>query len=726
MPKSKNFKIGIHGCTGVVALILFVGGLSLFSADRLLKVASWVTHTVEVKGHLRSLEVILQEIETTTRGYQMTRNATFFTSYQEALKRAAVEAEILTRLTSDNLLQQQRLEEINRLLSDQYFLRSDYFNSFLGSANLHKEVGSTSSMQAQINEMKKEEDSLLSLRIEKSKLVARTNSTLIISGVLLGIFFVFYSSRRLEQELRLRNQIEGKLKQDREELTRLKEQAIELAEVKARFLANMSHEIRTPINGIMGIAQLLAHEEELTDHQQTYVNTLLKSSKALLVLVTSILDYSKIEANCIELEAVDFEIMQLLDEIQANFQKEMRDKSISFKITFSEKTQNHYKGDYARLRQILLNLVGNAVKFTKSGEIAIHVSNENADVKFEVRDTGIGIHPENHHRLFKAFNQADCSTTRQYGGSGLGLAICDQLVRLLSGKIGFTSQPGMGSLFWFSVPLVPISNTISSMDQLPIVSPVKNDIHKGILIVEDDLTNQIVLTSLVQNLGYQVDIAHNGKDALRAIYYKNYDLILLDCHMPEMDGFQASKEIRKFNQQVPIIAVSAQFDPSIKIQCLSVGMNDYLSKPIIADELDKVIKNWLQLTSIDSVHEGRMLDTRTLHRLGGFQVSNDNIVARVIESFCQSAPHRVSAIKMGLQNQNYEQVWRSAHSLAGSSANLGAISLSSICEKIERTTKYGKTESLDQDLAELESSLNNTIQELNHYLRDAHGTTLTH
>lgn len=369
--------------------------------------------------------------------------------------------------------------------------------------------------------------------------------------------------------------------------------AEEAVQTKSEFLSVMSHEIRTPLNSVIGTAQLL-QDMVLEDEQKHYVDMIRHSGEHLLQLINDILDFNKLEANKVELESAAFDLSTLVGSILDMNRLLADKKGLKLSEHYSDGLSAFYLGDAARVRQILLNLVGNALKFTSEGEISIRVRpTENKRVRFEVTDSGIGIRPEQIDKLFSAFTQADASTTRQFGGTGLGLSICKKLVDMMGGDIGIDSEYGQGSTFWFELPLVPAKAPEKPVE----VSPEMETAPLNILVAEDNLPNQLLVKAILSKLGHQVLVVGNGLEAVQSVETAEspFDVVLMDMQMPEMDGLTATQHIRELpssRASVPIIALTANALSGDREKVLDAGMNDYLTKPIDVSQLKRLLNVW--------------------------------------------------------------------------------------------------------------------------------------
>lgn len=402
-----------------------------------------------------------------------------------------------------------------------------------------------------------------------------------------------YKSNQVLQDLA--TQLEQKVSIRTKELQIALSKAEAATKAKSDFLAVMSHEIRTPLNGIIGMTQLLAMTH-LSDEQREYLSTVASSSDSLLLLINDILDFSKIEAGKLELEHRSFNLTHEIKSIFQLYHVVAQQQELAFKLEIAETLPKQVLGDSLRFRQILSNLISNALKFTITGEVSIHIRHDIFDshkvrLFIDVRDTGIGIASEKVNKLFQSFSQVDSSTTRHFGGTGLGLVICERLVKAMHGVITVRSQPQKGSCFSFNIELdIDLDYATPSLEQKPSTTHIVNS-KMTILIVDDSHINRRVAVRLLEKLNLHADTANSGFEALCKLQTQTYDVILMDMQMPEMDGLETTQKIRTLNlaKRPFIIALTANAFDSDRERCLQAGMDEFLSKPFLLEDLQEKI-----------------------------------------------------------------------------------------------------------------------------------------
>jgi two-component system, sensor histidine kinase and response regulator len=545
--------------------------------------------------------------------------------------------------------------------------------------------------------------------------------------------------KRVEEALRL-------AKEDTEHANRQLEQAIRQAEelarqanaanaAKSEFLANMSHEIRTPMNGIIGMAELLSRTA-LSPDQEKHLKAIVYSANALLGIINDILDFSKIEAGQMQLEEVHFIPASLARECFDMLAPRAEAEGLRMDLKLCDEADYVVHGDASRLRQILLNLIGNALKFTAAGAIGITVNAEettadSVTLRFTVTDTGIGIAAERQDMLFKAFSQMDASISRHYGGSGLGLAISRRLVEMMDGCIGVESEAGKGSAFWFVLPLQRCHRQACAGEALETDARETGPVPaKGvrILLAEDNEINQQVTRGLLEAQGLIVDTAVNGRKCLEQLRTREFDAVLMDIMMPEMDGYQATEAIRRMEEatgkHLPIIAMTARAMKEDRAHCLRAGMDDYLSKPIIPNQLFNVLAKWTReaaaapragvppepaAPAAPPESSGNATATGTDQVVNEDELLNRcagsvNLMCQLLRMFLERAGRDIENLRAAIAAGDTEKVNHAAHTLKGSCANLAAEALRAPAERLEKLAAGGTLKGAEKLLAEIEDA----------------------
>ncbi len=521
------------------------------------------------------------------------------------------------------------------------------------------------------------------------------------------------------------------------ELEEAKDAAVAASEAKSQFLAHMSHEIRTPLSAMIGVSSLL-RRVELPERGSEYAEMLVATASSLRRLVDGVLDLSKIEAGMLTIDSAPFHLHHVIDGVVAVLSPSAQEAGTKIRVDLPELVSGWHLGDPQRLHQVLVNLLGNAVKFTRGGSIRLTAGPSETRggdwILFSIRDTGIGISPDKLSEIFMPFTQEASSTRKFMGGTGLGLTISRRLVELMGGELVAESEVGVGSCFWFEIPLpgtqLPKNGEVRSMKKAVPLAPCR------LLVVEDHPVNRLILERFLVEMGHEVDAAQNGQEALKAIEKESYDLVFMDCQMPEMDGYEATRRLRAREgetEHLPVIAVTAHALEEERQKCFRSGMDDYLAKPYTDEELFAVLRCWLPARvetpePLPRKPQGLEVEPGSgenssdpdlgLHRLDLSRLEQLQTIIGVdgvdeaIEAFVKTRGKNLDRLARALAAVDPDEIWAGAHTLKGSSAMLGLVTISAFAKRLEESSKSGSPEELQRLVAQLSKECDLTVADL--------------
>ena len=665
-------------------LLIYIQYNSSKNINTLIKGNEKLLAEFHVSSELKELEKDIISVESKIRGTVSTKDFSYIEGLDKKISEVEGELKLLQKITDDDR-SDKYIEELDDLVHEKLLFSRQILDSFhVAGKNAAENVIAT-------QKGKKLTDSIINITqlidstrqillvnitnsIDESGKKAQQFGTILIVLVLIsGVTLFWYIINTIRNQTQLIQQLDISEKKVRES-----------AQVKENFMANMSHEIRTPMNAILSFTNLL-QRKNLDTESKEYVQTIQKSGENLLTLINDILDLSKIEAGMMRMESAPFSIRGLTHSIETMFKLNAAEKNVQLSTKVDESLPDTLEGDATRLTQILVNLIGNALKFTSKGTILVKITNEGIvdnTIKTGIRvsDTGIGIEKEQLQLIFERFRQAEDSVTRKYGGTGLGLSIVNDLILLQNGNITVESELGKGTTFCLIIPYKISSEQFSAVSSdlsSVITEPPFGNIM--VLVVEDNEINQSLIKHLFKNWQLEFDLTNNGKEAIENLQSKKYDLILMDIQMPEMDGYTATQEIRNgLKLNTPIIAMTAHAFAGEREKCLSYGMNEYISKPIRENLLHKLIAQFTHVNKQVYLHNNAVQKNITgryryinLQYMKEVSMGNAEYEKTVTEQFIESIPGDLQNLEEAWKDNDIPHLQQLAHNLKTSVSVMG-------------------------------------------------------
>jgi PAS domain S-box-containing protein len=478
------------------------------------------------------------------------------------------------------------------------------------------------------------------------------------------------------------------------ELAVARDQAVEALHERTQFIANVSHELRTPIHGILGLSELL-ETTDLDDEARSLASSIGRATDSLRMVLDDILDFSKIEVGRLETADEPISVREMIRDIDSLFLSQAQAKGIELKTEIDPGFPEHVRGDALRIRQVLTNLVSNAVKFTSNGSVIVslrRLGGQPPKARISIRDTGIGIPPEAHDRLFEPFSQAYGDTGRAYGGTGLGLAIAKRLVELMGGELGFSSEPGVGSVFWFTLPLIETAPRPFTNGDQP--GPNQSGARRRVLVVEDNAINQLLVRRQLARLGYEPIVVASGDAALATFPNVDADLVLMDWQLPGIDGLETTRQLRTWEKanrhaRTPVVAMTASALPGDRERCLEAGMDDFIAKPVSIGTLGATLRRWVAPEDTGPADAQPTLPVVDPHALDVLthELDDPMLVATVVRTFLRELPGRVDWITSACEDGDPVRLEVMTHTLRSTSLAVGARELAAECERLERQAR---------------------------------------